>query len=249
MTKRSTPCHCCHLCVGVFMPVFGCVCVYVCTPLGTRQTVQTFCSQGQTHQGPEGFLTVLLVGRVPIVLYFYWQRIYIILFSFICSKTIFSPPHHEWTHRFTSCPSSGWEAVKRLVFRKVGVGLLLACCLRCWRPHWNTSWVSERETTSLINQESPHSLFTVSPSNSSEPRATTHYHQCCHWLSGLISVCLACQINAFLTVCHPCRRPQMNISCPLWSNHNSKHITQLTLLLLSEALLCSSLFHGFSNTE
>lgn len=93
MTKRSTPCHCCHLCVGVFMPVFGCVCVYVCTPLGTRQTVQTFCSQGQTHQGPEGFLTVLLVGRVPIVLYFYWQRFYIILFSFICSKTIFfSPP-------------------------------------------------------------------------------------------------------------------------------------------------------------
>lgn len=121
--------------------------------------------------------------------------------------------------------------------RTAGVRVLLVCCLRCWRPHWNTSWVSERETTSLINQESPHSLFTVSPSNRSEPRATTLCHQCLHWLSGLISVCLACQINAFLTACRPCRRPQMNISYLLWFNHNSKHNTQQTLQLFWEMLL------------
>lgn len=129
-----------------------------------------------------------------------------------------------------------------------GVGVLLACCLRCWRPHWNASWVSEKETTSLINQEFPHSLFTVSPSNRSEPTATTHCHQCGHWLSGLISVCLACQINAFLTACRPCRRPQMNISYPLWSNHNSKDITQLTLLLLWEILL-ALLFNSLSSAR
>lgn len=151
-------------------------------------------------------------------------------YSLLCShsyvqKTLFS--HHEWTVSihviYSVLHLVGKQSCNQLC-RTLGVGMSLACCLRCWRPHWNASWVW-RETTSLINQESPHSLFTVSPSNRLEPRATTHCHQCCHWLSGLISVCLACQINAFLTACRPCRRPQMNISYPLWSNHNSKHHT------------------------
>lgn len=92
-------------------------------------------------------------------------------------------------------------------------------CLEERQPHW-----------SIRNLLIHYSQW--AQSNRSEPRATTHCHQCRHWLSGLISVCLACQINAFLTACRPCRRPQMNISYPLWSNHNSKRNTQLTLLLL-----------------
>ena len=161
-------------------------------------------------------------------------------------------PHYEWSVSIHMIYSVLHLVGKRRcdqLCRTLGVGVSLACCLRCWRPHWNASWVW-RETTSLINQEPPHSLFTVSPSNRSEPRATTQCHQCRHWLSGLISVCLACQINAFLTACRPRRRPQMNISYPLWSTHNSTHITQLPLLLLWEILLCLLLFfNNFSSAR
>ena len=121
-------------------------------------------------------------------------------------------------------------------WRVVGVWLawwspVLAATLRCRLSVWK-----RQRHWSIRNL--PHSLFTVSPSNRSEPRATTRCHQCHHWLSGLISVCLACQINAPLTACRPRRRPQMNISYPLWSNHNSKRITERTLQLLLEILLC-----------
>lgn len=177
----------------------------------------------------------------PLFPTIYWQYFYKIrhcshIYMF---KKIFFPPRHEWTVliHILSLILLGSSDAARSPARQLVLGCLLACCLRCWRPHWNASWVSGRETTSLINPESPHSLFTVSPSNRSEPRATTRCHQCRHWLSGLISVCLACQINAFLTACRPCRRPQMNISYHLWSNHNSKHNTLLTLLLLWEILL------------
>lgn len=122
----------------------------------------------------------------------------------------------------------------------VGVlSVVLEAPLKCQLSVW--------EKDNLTDQSwSAHSLFTVSPSNRLEPRATTQCHQCRHWLSGLISVCLACQINAFLTACRPCRRPQMNISYPLWSNHNSKCITQLTLLLLLWIHLCLLLFFNSS---
>lgn len=92
---------------------------------------------------------------------------------------------------------------------------LLPRFLQCRQPYWNANWVSGAETTSLINQEAPHSLFTASPSNHFKPMATVNCHQCRHWLSGFISVCLPCQINAFITARCPRRRPQMNISCHL----------------------------------
>lgn len=51
VAKCNAPYHCCHLCVCVF---FLCLSLgmCVCTPLGTRQTVQTFSSQGQTRWRP-----------------------------------------------------------------------------------------------------------------------------------------------------------------------------------------------------
>lgn len=109
--------------------------------------------------------------------------------------------------------------------------MFLAYCLQRWRTE-----PIEMPAECLIERQPHWSIRDLlihysqwGPSNRSEPRATTYYHQWRYWLSGLISVCLACQINAFLTACHPCRRPQMNISYPLWSNHNSKPITQQAL--------------------
>lgn len=79
-------------------------------------------------------------------------------------------PHLPWS--FCS-PQCSW-ALPRLSFPDI-FSPILSCktsrlqarssprCHRCLQPHWNASWVSGEETTSLINQEAPHSLFTAQP--------------------------------------------------------------------------------------
>lgn len=129
-------------------------------------------------------------------------------------------PHLPWS--FCS-PGYSWAlphvSLQTSSLPSCPAGQLVRACslprLWCLEPHWNANWVSGEESTSLINQEAPHSLFTATTSNHFKPTATVNCHQCRHWLSGFISVCLPCQINAFITARCPRRRPQMNISCHL----------------------------------
>lgn len=115
---------------------------------------------------------------------------------------------HVWAFRTSSLPSCpARQAGCRLARRRGVTGAynpieMPAECLEKRQPRWSIRKL-------LIHYSQP------SPSNHFKPTATVNCHQCRHWLLGLISVCLPCQINAFIRARCPRRRPQMNISCHL----------------------------------
>lgn len=102
-------------CVWVFMPVLGWGgCVFLYTPLGATQTVQTFSTQSGRTLG-DMFLSCPL----------YIPTTFIRLYRFLCSKPLFLIS--IGLYWFTLRPSSCWEAVMRPVLQ---LGWCW-CCRRC----------------------------------------------------------------------------------------------------------------------
>lgn len=128
MTECNAPRHCCHLCVVVFM----CLCVHPWVP---GKQSRLYLVKDKLTDGPQCFLTCLNPTCSPCFPCFpqFTDSICIkfdTVLTFICSKCFRTVLIH-----ILSLILLGSSDAARIPARQLVLGCLLACCLRCWRPH------------------------------------------------------------------------------------------------------------------
>lgn len=144
---------------------FLCLCVHPWVPGNSQNFISSRAKSVMTLEIFSPVPVLLLVSLI--------SRIYSVCFYSILYSSHFSSPWMDCIDSQFVLNLAGKQWWGQDSSKTAGVGMfvdvsspVLEAPLKCQLS------VCKRETTSMINPESPHSLFTVSPSNRSEPRAT-----------------------------------------------------------------------------